>query len=44
MRRWRGRWIPGDLLTAHIGAGLAGKVSNKVGQGAFTALRTPVSA
>jgi len=30
----------GDLLTAHIGAGVAGKVSNKVGQGAFTALRT----
>lgn len=30
----------GDLLTAHIGAGVAGKVSSKVGQGAFTALRT----
>lgn len=30
----------GDLLTAHIGAGIAGKVSSKVGQGAFTALRT----
>ncbi|MDX9859587.1 MAG: TIGR01620 family protein [Rhodospirillales bacterium] len=30
----------GDLLTAHIGAGIAGKVSNKIGQGAFTALRT----
>jgi putative membrane protein len=30
----------GDLLTAHIGAGVAGRVSNKVGQGAFTALRT----
>lgn len=30
----------GDLLTAHIGAGVAGRVSSKVGQGAFTALRT----
>lgn len=30
----------GDLLTAHIGAGVAGRISGKVGQGAFTALRT----
>lgn len=30
----------GDFLTAQIGAGLASRVSRKVGQGAFTALRT----
>ena len=30
----------GDLLTAHIGAGVAGRISGKFGQGAFTALRT----
>lgn len=30
----------GDFLTAQIGAGVASRVSRKVGQGAFTALRT----
>lgn len=30
----------GDLLAAHLGAGLAGRLSRSIGQGAFTALRT----
>lgn len=30
----------GDVLAAHLGAGLAGRLSRSVGQGAFTALRT----
>lgn len=30
----------GDLLTAHVGAGLAGRISAKAGEGTFTALRT----